>query len=58
LQPCTCPSRQQRGRGKDQAILDWKIQWLFANTVNGAKASALLFSLVESAKANNINPED
>lgn len=32
--------------------------WLFANTVNGAKASALLFSLVESAKANNINPED
>lgn len=32
--------------------------WLFANTVNGAEASALLFSLVESAKANGLNPED
>lgn len=32
--------------------------WLFANTVNGVKASALLFSLVESAKANGLNPED
>jgi hypothetical protein len=26
--------------------------------VNGVKASALLFSLVESAKANGLNPED
>jgi transposase len=30
--------------------------WLFANTVKGAKASANLYSLVESAKANGVEP--
>jgi transposase len=30
--------------------------WLFANTVKGANASANLYSLVESAKANGIEP--
>jgi transposase len=30
--------------------------WLFANTVSGAKASANLYSLIESAKANGIEP--
>jgi transposase len=30
--------------------------WLFADTVAGAKASANLFSLVETAKANGIEP--
>lgn len=32
--------------------------WLFANTVNGADASALYYSLVETAKANKLNPYD
>ena len=32
--------------------------WLFANSVKGAKASAVLYSLVETAKANGINPYD
>ncbi len=32
--------------------------WLFANTVNGADASALYYSLVETAKANELNPYD
>lgn len=32
--------------------------WLFANTANGAYASALFYSLVESAKVNNHNPYD
>lgn len=31
--------------------------WLFANSVKGAKASANLYSLIETAKAQNINPE-
>lgn len=31
---------------------------LFANTVNSVKVSALLLSLVESVKANGLNPED
>jgi transposase len=30
--------------------------WLFAATEKGAKASANLYSLVESAKANNVEP--
>ena len=30
--------------------------WLFSDTVNGAKASANLYSLIETAKANNLEP--
>lgn len=30
--------------------------WLFANSVHGAHASARLFSLIETAKANHIEP--
>ena len=29
--------------------------WLFADTVEGAKANAVYYSLIESAKANNLN---
>jgi transposase len=32
--------------------------WLFANTPSGARASALLYSLVETAKENGLNPAD
>jgi hypothetical protein len=32
--------------------------WLFANTANGAQASAMLYSLVETAKANGLTPFD
>ncbi len=30
--------------------------WLFSGTPEGAKASALLYSLIETAKANNLEP--
>ena len=30
--------------------------WLFANTPRGAKASAVVYSIVESAKENGLNP--
>jgi transposase len=30
--------------------------WLFAGAPKGAKASATLFSLIETAKANNLEP--
>jgi transposase len=30
--------------------------WLFSASVNGAKASANLYSLIETAKANNLEP--
>lgn len=29
--------------------------WLFADTVDGAKANAIMYSLIESAKVNNLN---
>lgn len=32
--------------------------WLFCDTVEGAKASAALYSLIETAKANGLNPTD
>lgn len=32
--------------------------WLFANTANGAKASAILYSMIETAKANGLMPFD
>jgi transposase len=30
--------------------------WLFANTQRGAAASATIYSVIETAKANNLNP--
>lgn len=30
--------------------------WLFSNTPRGAQASAILYSIVETAKANGLNP--
>jgi len=32
--------------------------WLFSNTVKGANASAVLYSLIEKAKANGLMPFD
>jgi hypothetical protein len=32
--------------------------WLFSNTAKGAKASAILYSLIETAKANGLTPFD
>ena len=30
--------------------------WLFANTPSGARASAVIYSIVETAKQNKLNP--
>lgn len=30
--------------------------WLFADTTRGAKASAIVYSMIETAKANELNP--
>ena len=32
--------------------------WLFSNTANGAKASGMLYSIIETAKANGLTPFD
>jgi transposase len=30
--------------------------WLFSDTVDGASASAYLYSIIETCKANNVDP--
>ena len=32
--------------------------WMFSNTANGARASAMLYSIIETAKANGLIPFD
>jgi hypothetical protein len=32
--------------------------WLFCNSVKGAKASSVVYSIIESAKANGLKPFD
>ncbi|MEG0711576.1 MAG: IS66 family transposase [Niameybacter sp.] len=32
--------------------------WLFCNTAHGAEASAIIYSIIETAKANNLRPYD
>jgi hypothetical protein len=32
--------------------------WLFSNSVKGAKAAAIIFSLIETCKAHEVNPYD
>ena len=43
----------QRGQGAGQSA---PCLWLFADTVAGANASARLYSLIECAKANGLEP--
>ena len=31
--------------------------WLFSNTARGAQASAIIYSIVETAKENRVNPQ-
>jgi transposase len=31
-------------------------KWMFSNTASGAKASAILYSIIETAKASGLNP--
>jgi len=33
-------------------------QWLFSNTPNGAESSSIYYSLLETAKENNLNPRE
>ncbi len=45
--------------GAENAIRPFVIgrkNWLFSNSVNGVKASANLYSLIETAKANGLEP--
>ena len=36
--------------------MQWRKNWMFANTTRGARASAIIYSIVETAKENGLNP--
>lgn len=50
------PQPLARDGQNDHAIALGRRNWLFADTVTGAKASAAIYSLVETAKANGLEP--
>lgn len=39
-----------------KSVVIGRKNWLFANTPQGARASAIIYSIVETAKANQLNP--
>ena len=55
-----CASRLNlRNNRAERAVKPFVIgrkNWLFSNTASGAKASAILYSIIETAKANGLNP--
>jgi len=40
-----------------KSVVIGRKNFLFSNTPKGAKASAIIYSLVETAKGNNLNPQ-
>ena len=53
------PVASCRCEGFDTAFRSFTVgrrNWLMIDTVSGAKASAIIYSIVETAKANNLNP--
>ena len=44
-----------RCRAEHPEVCDWK-NWVIIDSVNGAEASAGIYSLVETAKANGLRP--
>mgnify|MGYP004705147691 CR=1 FL=1 len=48
-------SNNRAERGIKPFVIGRK-NWLFANTPKGAKASAIIYSVVETAKANGLSP--
>jgi transposase len=45
-----------RGERSIKAFVMGRKAWLFANTPRGAKSSAIIYSIVETAKENGLNP--
>lgn len=45
-----------RGERSIKPFVIGRKNWLFSNTPKGAKASAIIYSIVESAKENNLSP--
>ena len=52
----SAPRRSCRHGQNERGIVVGRKGWLFADTVRGAQASANLYSLIETAKANGLEP--
>lgn len=52
-----CEISNNRAEQKIKPFVIARKNFLFSNTQNGAKASTIYFSLIESAKMNQLNPE-
>ncbi|MBE5860737.1 MAG: IS66 family transposase [Butyrivibrio sp.] len=50
--PCDNGSSERHIRGYSVG----RANWLFADTITGAEVNAAMYSIVETAKANNVNP--
>jgi IS66 C-terminal element len=55
---CSAPTSVQQNSQLFRLCQRWhkRNNWLFSDTVHGAKASANLYSLIETAKANGLDP--
>ena len=55
------PRIELRNNLAEQAVKPFVIgrkNWLFFNTPNGAQASAVIYSIIETVKANGLNPQE
>ena len=50
-----CEISNNRAENKIRPFTVGRKNWLFSDTPAGARASAVIYSIVETAKANNLN---
>ena len=53
-----CEISNNRAENKIRPFTVGRKNWLFSDTPAGARASAVIYSIVETAKANNLAPID
>ena len=51
------PLSNNRAENAIRPFVVGRKNWLFSDTVHGAESSAIIYSLIETAKANGQNPE-
>ena len=53
-----CEISNNRAENRIRPFTVGRKNWLFSDTPAGARASAVIYSIVETAKANNVAPRD
>lgn len=57
LQDGHCDASNNTAENSIRPFTVGRKNWLFSNSPKGAKASAIVYSLIETAKANDLDPE-